>query len=230
MALQPGRARRRWNARSLLAASPGVPLGPNPRVGCVLLAADGATLAEGFHRGAGHRPRRGRRASLSAGVRGQRRDRRGHPRAVQPHRPHRPVRPGAHRRWRPPGRLRPDRPQPGRRRRGRDAAGSRHRRRRRACWPTMPRASTGVDRSRLSDERPFVTVEVRHHPRRAQRRGRRHQPLGLRPCRPARHAPAARAHATSCSSGRNTVAVDDPRLTVRDEHDRPAAPPAARVP
>ena len=36
-----------------LAASPGVPLGPNPRVGCVLLAADGTTVAEGFHRGAG---------------------------------------------------------------------------------------------------------------------------------------------------------------------------------
>lgn len=36
-----------------LAATPGVPLGPNPRVGCVLIAADGTTLAEGFHRGAG---------------------------------------------------------------------------------------------------------------------------------------------------------------------------------
>ncbi|RNM11175.1 bifunctional diaminohydroxyphosphoribosylaminopyrimidine deaminase/5-amino-6-(5-phosphoribosylamino)uracil reductase RibD [Nocardioides pocheonensis] len=36
-----------------LAASPGVPLGPNPRVGCVLLAADGSEVAEGFHRGAG---------------------------------------------------------------------------------------------------------------------------------------------------------------------------------
>lgn len=36
-----------------LAASPGVPLGPNPRVGCVLLDSDGRTLAEGFHRGAG---------------------------------------------------------------------------------------------------------------------------------------------------------------------------------
>jgi diaminohydroxyphosphoribosylaminopyrimidine deaminase/5-amino-6-(5-phosphoribosylamino)uracil reductase len=36
-----------------LAASPGVPLGPNPRVGCVLLAQDGTTVAEGFHRGAG---------------------------------------------------------------------------------------------------------------------------------------------------------------------------------
>jgi diaminohydroxyphosphoribosylaminopyrimidine deaminase/5-amino-6-(5-phosphoribosylamino)uracil reductase len=36
-----------------LAASPGVPLGPNPRVGCVLLDPDGNTLAEGHHRGAG---------------------------------------------------------------------------------------------------------------------------------------------------------------------------------
>ncbi|HET7325741.1 MAG TPA: bifunctional diaminohydroxyphosphoribosylaminopyrimidine deaminase/5-amino-6-(5-phosphoribosylamino)uracil reductase RibD [Nocardioidaceae bacterium] len=36
-----------------IAASPGVPLGPNPRVGCVLVAADGTSLAEGFHRGAG---------------------------------------------------------------------------------------------------------------------------------------------------------------------------------
>jgi len=29
------------------------PFGPNPRVGCVLLAEDGTVLAEGFHRGAG---------------------------------------------------------------------------------------------------------------------------------------------------------------------------------
>jgi diaminohydroxyphosphoribosylaminopyrimidine deaminase / 5-amino-6-(5-phosphoribosylamino)uracil reductase len=36
-----------------LAASPGVPLGPNPRVGCVLLDDEGNTVAEGFHRGAG---------------------------------------------------------------------------------------------------------------------------------------------------------------------------------
>jgi diaminohydroxyphosphoribosylaminopyrimidine deaminase/5-amino-6-(5-phosphoribosylamino)uracil reductase len=41
-------------ARALaLAATPGVPLGPNPRVGCVLLAADGTVVAEGYHRGAG---------------------------------------------------------------------------------------------------------------------------------------------------------------------------------
>ena len=36
-----------------LAATPGVPLGPNPRVGCVLLDTDGRVVAEGFHRGAG---------------------------------------------------------------------------------------------------------------------------------------------------------------------------------
>src|SRR3954471_24782354 len=41
-------------ARALaLAATPGVPLGPNPRVGCVLLDDSGATVAEGHHRGAG---------------------------------------------------------------------------------------------------------------------------------------------------------------------------------
>jgi diaminohydroxyphosphoribosylaminopyrimidine deaminase/5-amino-6-(5-phosphoribosylamino)uracil reductase len=36
-----------------LAATPGVPLGPNPRVGCVLLDREGNEVAEGFHRGAG---------------------------------------------------------------------------------------------------------------------------------------------------------------------------------
>ena len=36
-----------------LAGSTGVPAGPNPRVGAVVLAADGTTIAEGFHRGAG---------------------------------------------------------------------------------------------------------------------------------------------------------------------------------
>jgi diaminohydroxyphosphoribosylaminopyrimidine deaminase/5-amino-6-(5-phosphoribosylamino)uracil reductase len=36
-----------------LAATPGVPLGPNPRVGCVLLDDAGIAVAEGHHRGAG---------------------------------------------------------------------------------------------------------------------------------------------------------------------------------
>jgi diaminohydroxyphosphoribosylaminopyrimidine deaminase/5-amino-6-(5-phosphoribosylamino)uracil reductase len=36
-----------------LAATPTVPLGPNPRVGAVILDADGARVGEGFHAGAG---------------------------------------------------------------------------------------------------------------------------------------------------------------------------------
>ena len=36
-----------------IARMPGVPLGPNPRVGCVLLDSSGVEVAEGFHRGAG---------------------------------------------------------------------------------------------------------------------------------------------------------------------------------
>ena len=36
-----------------LAADPAAPLGPNPRVGCVILDPGGSTIAEGFHRGAG---------------------------------------------------------------------------------------------------------------------------------------------------------------------------------
>jgi diaminohydroxyphosphoribosylaminopyrimidine deaminase/5-amino-6-(5-phosphoribosylamino)uracil reductase len=36
-----------------LAVTPGVPLGPNPRVGCVLIDDAGVTVAEGYHRGAG---------------------------------------------------------------------------------------------------------------------------------------------------------------------------------
>ena len=36
-----------------LASTPGVPTGPNPRVGCVLLGPGGEVVAEGWHRGAG---------------------------------------------------------------------------------------------------------------------------------------------------------------------------------
>jgi diaminohydroxyphosphoribosylaminopyrimidine deaminase/5-amino-6-(5-phosphoribosylamino)uracil reductase len=47
-------AEERAMTRALrIAATPGVPLGPNPRVGCVLLGSDGEEVAEGFHRGAG---------------------------------------------------------------------------------------------------------------------------------------------------------------------------------
>jgi diaminohydroxyphosphoribosylaminopyrimidine deaminase / 5-amino-6-(5-phosphoribosylamino)uracil reductase len=37
-----------------LACTPGVPRGPNPRVGCVLIDRAGCIVAEGYHRGAGH--------------------------------------------------------------------------------------------------------------------------------------------------------------------------------
>jgi diaminohydroxyphosphoribosylaminopyrimidine deaminase / 5-amino-6-(5-phosphoribosylamino)uracil reductase len=47
-------AEQRAMRRALeLARTPGVPLGPNPRVGCVLLDAQGVEIAEGYHRGAG---------------------------------------------------------------------------------------------------------------------------------------------------------------------------------
>ncbi len=41
-----------WRALQL-AQTPGVPLGPNPRVGCVLLTSDEVVVGEGFHQGAG---------------------------------------------------------------------------------------------------------------------------------------------------------------------------------
>jgi len=51
-------AEQRAMRRALeLASTPGVPLGPNPRVGCVLLTSEGTevaqVVAEGYHRGAG---------------------------------------------------------------------------------------------------------------------------------------------------------------------------------
>ena len=52
--MEPGEVEQAAMRRALaLAVTDGVPLGPNPRVGCVLLDADGRTIAEGYHRGAG---------------------------------------------------------------------------------------------------------------------------------------------------------------------------------
>ena len=175
-----------------LAVTPGVPLGPNPRVGCVLLAPDGTTVAEGFHRGAGGPARRGRGAAPRPAMR---------PAAPPPSSPSsRATTPAA----------------PARAREALVAAGVR-----RVVFAqpdTNPVAVGGagrlreagveVDGGELIDEapgdqpgldlrrraRPPVRhLEVRHHPRRPQRRRRRHQPLGLQPRRPARHPPAARA-------------------------------------
>ncbi len=52
MADRPAEAAAMTRALAL-AATPGVPLGPNPRVGCVILSPEGEVLAEGLHRGAG---------------------------------------------------------------------------------------------------------------------------------------------------------------------------------
>src|SRR3954449_4649906 len=55
--MQAGRRQQAEHAAMLralaLAQSPDAPRGPNPRVGCVLLAPDGTVVAEGHHRGAG---------------------------------------------------------------------------------------------------------------------------------------------------------------------------------
>ena len=105
-------------------------------------------------------------------------------------------------------------------------ARGRRRGRGRAAGRRGARAQPGLDVRRRARP-PVRHLEVRHHPRRPQRRRRRHQPLGLQP-RPRAATP------TGCAAlcdvmlvGTNTVAVDDPELTVRDEVDEPLAAPAA---
>ena len=171
-----------------LAASPGVPTGPNPRVGCVLLDDRGPHRRRGLAPRRRLAARRGRRAA-PGGRRRSRGDRRRHARAVQPHRAHRSVRAGAGRGRRTTRGVRPARPQPGRRR------GSGHPARRGVevegglLEDEARRRQPGVD---LRDgPRPAVRdLEVRHHARRPQRRRRRHQPLGLLAGRAGRHPPS----------------------------------------
>ena len=107
-------AEQRAMRRALeLASTPGVPLGPNPRVGCVLLTPDGTEVAEGYHRGAG--TAHAEAAALAeAGA-----DARGATAVVTLEPCHHtgrtgPVLAGADRRRGRPRGLRPARPQPGR--------------------------------------------------------------------------------------------------------------------
>ena len=201
-----------------IAATPGVPLGPNPRVGCVLLADDGTEVAEGFHRGAGSP-----HAEVAALDRGRRRRPRHHrrrdPRALQPHRAHRPVRRGAPGRRRTPRGLRPARPQP------RAAGGA----------DALRAAGVEVEAGVLADEaarlnrawtfavehgRPFVTWKLATtlDGRSAAADGTSRW-ISSEPARQDTH--RLRAECDVLIVGTGTVEVDDPLLTVRDDWDRP---------
>ena len=207
-----------------LAASPGVPLGPNPRVGCVLLDDAGEVVAEGHHRGAGtphaeadalaragaaargttavvtlepcnHTGRTGPCAEALVAA--------GVRRVVFAQPDTNPVAAGgaAH--------LRAH---------GVEVEGGLLERR-------GPRGQPRVD-LRRGPRAPVRHLEVRHHARRTQRRRRRHLPLGLEPGRADRHPPAAgplRHDAGRCrDGGRRRPAAHRARRA------RPAAPvPAA---
>ena len=58
------------------------------------------------------------------------------------------------------------------------------RRRRPGCWPTRREALTGAWTFAVRARPPVRHLEVGHHPRRAQRRRRRHQPVDHRPTPP----------------------------------------------
>ena len=184
-------SRRRCAARWPSPGPPGVPLGPNPRVGCVLLDADGRRGRRGVPPRRRPPARRGRgapapwaatRSGLTAVVTLEPCNHTGRtgPCARGPPR-------GRGRA----GRVRPARPEPGRGGRrqrpcadaGVDVGGRAARRR-------GPRPQPGLDvRGRA---RPAVRhLEVRRLARRAQRRRRRHQPVGQQRRRAPRHPPAA---------------------------------------
>ena len=215
-------AERRAMRRALaLAVTPGVPLGPNPRVGCVLLADDGTTIAEGFHRGAGT-PHAEADGPGRGGRRRPRCHRRRHPRAVQPHRSHRAVQRGAHRRRRTPGRLRAARRQPGRQRAAPTACGTRASRSSAGRWPTRRSAINRAWSFAIAHRRPFVTWKFATtlDGRSAAADGTSRW-VSSRAARLDTH--RLRALCDTMLVGTRTVEVDDPELTVRDEVDQPVA-------
>ena len=227
---EPDPEAHRWRARAEiaamrraidLAASPGVPLGPNPRVGGV---------AAGRRRGDGRRGLPPRRRSPHAEVdaltgrrAGPRCHRRRHARAVQPHRPDRTVRRGPDRGRRDAASsfAQPDltrSPQGGAAAAARPGSTSR-----RACWPTRPRA---INRALDLRPRPPPTVrdlEVRHHARRSVGRRRRHRRSGSPAAPPAPTSTGCAPSATRSWSAPARSLADDPQLTVRDDDDAAAA-------
>ena len=172
-----------------LAATDDVPLGPNPRVGCVLLDADGRRRRRGLPPRRRHAARRGRRAGRAPATAA-----RGATAVVT-------LEPCNHTgRTGPcaealiaagvaPGRLRPGRPQPGRGRRRRRAARGRRRRRGRPARRRGGRRSTRRGRSPMRARPAVRHLEVRRDPRRPRRRRRRHQPVDHRAAGPRRRAP-----------------------------------------
>ena len=167
--------RRCVRALALAAHARACRSGPNPRVGCVLLDADGRTVAEGFHRGAGT-PHAEVDALAAAGAAA-----RGATAVVTLEPCNHTGRTGPCAQalldagvaaWsspRPtPTRSPPAAPRPCARPASRSRPG---------CSPTR-RAPLNRAWTFAVDARPAVRdLEVRHHPRRPQRRRRRHQPL-----------------------------------------------------
>ena len=168
-----------------------------------------------------HRPRRGRRAGPGRGAR-PRHHRRRHPRALQPHRPHRPLRAGAGRGRRTPGgasrSATPTRSPPAARRRCAPRASTS----RPGCWPTRPARSTGSGPSPSSTGAPSSPGSS--PPPSTAAAPPPTAPAGGSPAPAARRdTHRLRALCDTMLVGTNTVEVDDPQLTVRDEHDRPLA-------
>ena len=205
--------------------TPGVPLGPNPRVGCVLLDPDGTAVAEGFHRGAGTpHAEVDALAAPATGPAGAT--------AVVTLEPCNhtgrtgPCSAGAARRRGAPGWCSP-RPTPAR---SRPAARPRCARpastSRAACWPSEAAAVNRAWTFAVEHGRPFVTWKLADDARRPQRRRRRHAALDHRGP-PAATSTGCAPSATRCWSAPAPSLADDPQLTVRDADDRDCRGPAA---
>ena len=208
-----------------LAATPGVPLGPNPRVGCVILADDGRTVAEGHHRGAGT-------AHAEADALAQAGDDARGTTAVVTLEPCNhtgrtgPVQRGAGRGRRTPRGLRPGGPQPGRGRAERRGSARPASRSSRGSAREDARALNRVWTFAVEHGRPFVTWKFATtlDGRSAAADGTSRWVSGLASRRDTHR---LRALCDVMLVGTNTVAVDDPRLTVRDDDDQETPGPAA---
>ena len=203
-----------------LAATPGVPLGPNPRVGCVLLDDGGATVAEGYHRGAGspHAEADALAAGRASGP-AVRRPWSPSSRAPTPAAPARArgrSSTPAYAAWCSPSPT-PTRWPPGERRCSATAGSTSTA----GCWSTRPGPLNRAWTFAIEHGRPFVTWKFATtlDGRSAAADGTSRWVTG-RAARLDTH--RLRALCDVMLVGTGTVDVDDPQLTVRDER-RPAA-------